>query len=94
MATTRFDPEEYWRDKQYKCYVIILSAGEPVREKRDRFNIQARTQERAIACAKRQSLLKGAIRSFALLATPADLGADVNGYWDRWLKSLQKSEKE
>jgi len=80
-----FDPEEYWKDKKYKCWVVCLSAKKgkvkPTRVGRKKeylafYNIQARTAERAIEVAKQQcTVLSGKIEGAARLATPQDLGA-------------------
>lgn len=70
-----FDAEEYWRDKEYKCWVVCLSKGDGKRRCTSFFNIQARTPERAIHVAKLHSLMKGKVYGTARLATPHDLGA-------------------
>lgn len=71
-----FDPEEFWRDKKYKCWVVILSTGEGKRMKMASYNIQARTAERAIIVAKKHcTVLTGRIDGYARLASPEDLGA-------------------
>lgn len=72
-----FDAEAYWGSRPYKCFVVTLESGRGRNLKRDRFNIRAKTEDRAIACAKRNSLLKGKISAFARLARPADLGATM-----------------
>ena len=69
-----FDEEAFWAKFEFKKWVVILSSGSGKKEKQDRHIIQARTKERAIACAKRHSLLKGRIDGTAWLARPSDLG--------------------
>lgn len=70
-----FDAEAYWRDKKFKKWVVHLSVRSgKKKEERQIVNVQARTEERAIECAKRHSLLKGRVYGRAWLATPADLG--------------------
>jgi len=72
-----FDAEEYWRDKEYKKWVVRLSKGSGKKEQSRVYNIQARTIVRAIAAAKAYSVLTGRVRGEARLATPADLGATM-----------------
>jgi len=88
MPTTNrelfFDAEEFWRDKEYKKWVVRLSSRSTnnKREKRKREYIDiklvtARTAERAVEVAKNHCVyLKGKIYGKARLAEPADLGAN------------------
>lgn len=69
-----FDAEAYWRDKEYKKYVVRLSKGSGKREESRVYNITARTPERAIRAAKAYSTLTGRVSGTARLATPTDLG--------------------
>lgn len=71
-----FDPEEYWRDKLYKKWVVLLLTGSGKKEQRAIYYVQARNEDRAVAVAKRVcTVLKGRVHGRARLATPADLGA-------------------
>lgn len=77
-----FDPEEYWKDKLYKCWVVCLTARngtiKPAKGRRDfhaYYNVQAKTAERAIEVAKLYcTVLTGTIHGTARLAEPSDLG--------------------
>jgi hypothetical protein len=75
-----FDPVKYWSKFEYPKWVVYLT-GKKIGRKRGRniydsatMIVQARNEERAVACAKRHSLVKGRVSGFALLARPSDLG--------------------
>jgi len=69
-----FDAEAYWATRKYKKWVVYLQKGNGKKAQKDMFIIQARTEERAIKCAKNHSLLKGCVHGSARLARPSDLG--------------------
>jgi len=77
-----FDAEEYWKDKEYKKWVVRLSSRKTnnrmEKRKKEYVDIKlvtARTAERAIATAIAHCVsLKGRIYGRARLAEPSDLG--------------------
>jgi hypothetical protein len=72
------DAEAYWRDKEWKKWAVEVAAGPARRPTFARtLYVGARTQERAIECAKQNLTAKpprGA-RFSARLAGPRELGA-------------------
>lgn len=73
-----FDAEEYWREKLYKKWVVLLATGSGKKEQCTIYYVQARNEDRAVAVAKRVcTVLKGRVHGRARLATPADLGAKM-----------------
>ncbi len=81
-----FNAEKYWSSRKYKKWVVILEKGNGKRKQRDRIIVQSTTEEKAIACAKRHTLIKGKVHGMAFLAWPSDLGCvptiltgEVNG---------------
>lgn len=87
-----FDAEEYWRDKEYKKWVVRISKGYGKKEVSRIYNITARTVERAIAAAKAYSVLTGRVRGEARLATPTDLGATMVVTQPQQIQSTRKGE--
>lgn len=87
LEVSGFDAEAYWADKEFKKWVVALEGRKSVempsgKIKRikvsDFILVQARTEERAIATAKRWSFMKGRIYCKSCwLARPEDLGATV-----------------
>jgi len=77
-----FDAEEYWKDKEYKKWVVRLSSRKTnnrmearKKEYTDIMFVTAKTAERAIEVAKAHCIsLKGKIYGRARLAEPFDLG--------------------
>ena len=86
MPTTNrelfFDAEEFWRDKEYKKWVVRLSSRKTnnrmegkKKEYVDIKYVTAKTAERAILVAKDNCFsLKGKIYGTARLAEPSDFG--------------------
>lgn len=73
-----FNPEEYWKDKLHKVWVVDVTAtfrelGKK-KSKSRRMYIRAKTPEGARRTAKYHCTLKGRLGSTARLATPTDLG--------------------
>jgi hypothetical protein len=69
-----FDAEAYWATREFKKWVVCLTKGNGKKAQRDYIIVQARTEEKAIKCAKRHTMLKGNVGAFAWLARPGDLG--------------------
>jgi hypothetical protein len=69
-----FDAEAYWAGREHKKWVITLERGSGKKSVRDRILVSARTEDRAIATARKHSLLTGRVYATARLAHPWDLG--------------------
>lgn len=65
-----FDPAAFWRDHEYKKWVVTVEAG----QKRDVKYVSASDQEGAEQAAIDNSYLPGRLTARARLATPRDLG--------------------
>jgi len=72
-----FNPEEYWKDKLHKVWVVFVTAtfreqGKK-RTKSHVMYIRAKTHVGARRCAREHCFLKGRLSTTARLATPTDL---------------------
>lgn len=65
-----FDPAAFWRDHEYKKWVVIVEGG----QKRDVKYVSAFDQDGAQQCAIDNCFLPGRLTARARLATPRDLG--------------------